>query len=291
MKVKSILNLIRVHQWIKNLFLFLPMFFGIKMNNLELVFKTSILFCGFSLIASSIYVLNDYLDIESDQKHPKKKNRPLASGAISTIEAIVIMFAVFVAGILLIFSASDNILIYILIGIYVLQNILYSIKLKHIPIIDITILSIGFVVRISIGGLATNTPLSHWIVIMTFMLAMFLALAKRSDDLRIMNDTNVSVRKSIVGYNLEFLNSLMTMLAGVIIITYIMYATSPDILRSFGSKTYLTTVFVILGIMRYLQISLVFNDSGSPTKILLKDTYLQVILSLWVFSFIFLIYF
>jgi 4-hydroxybenzoate polyprenyltransferase len=243
------------------------------------------------LIASSIYVLNDYLDIESDQKHPKKKNRPLASGAISTIEAIVIMFAVFVIGILFIFLASDNILIYILIGIYVLQNILYSIKLKHFPIIDITILSIGFVVRISIGGLATNTPLSHWIVIMTFILAMFLALAKRSDDVRIMNDTNVSVRKSIVGYNIEFLNSLMTMLAGVIIITYIMYATSPDILRSFGSKTYLTTVFVILGIMRYLQISLVFNDSGSPTKILLKDTFLQVIISLWVFSFIFLIYF
>ena len=179
----------------------------------------------------------------------------------------------------------------ILTGIYVANNLLYSYQLKHVPVLDITMISIGFVLRLFIGEAAGEgaLPLSMWIILCTFLLAMFLALAKRRDDV-LLKAEGKKVRKSIYGYNLEFINGGMMIMASVTLVAYISYTVSPEVLSRLGTKQlYFTTFFVIIGILRYMQITFVEQKSGSPTKVLLRDTFLQLTIAGWVMSFIFLV--
>jgi len=279
----------RPHQYIKNLFIFLPLFFAIKITNIELLFNSIIAFVSFSLIASAIYTLNDYHDIEEDKQHSKKKNRPLASEEISKIEAIGIMVTLFTIGTsLMLWLSLEGTAI--LVG-YVIMNIAYSFYLKHIAILDVTIIAIGFVLRLFVGSVVTGIALSMWIVIMTFLLALFMALAKRRDDVLIYLDTGKKMRKVIDGYNLQFLDSAMAIMASVVIVAYTIYTTSPEVVERVNSQyLYLTSLFVILGIMRYLQIAFVYLDSGSPTKIVLKDRFIQFTIVGWIVSFAWILY-
>ncbi|MDO9304264.1 MAG: decaprenyl-phosphate phosphoribosyltransferase [Sulfuricurvum sp.] len=289
MNIISILQLIRPHQYIKNLFIFLPIFFALKITDTGLLLNAIIAFIAFSLTASAIYTLNDYHDIEEDKHHPKKRSRPLASGAISKVQAIIIMSILSILSITIMFSLSMQATI-ILIG-YIVMNIAYSFYLKHVAILDISIIAIGFVLRLFIGSAVTNIPLSMWIVIMTFLLALFMALAKRRDDLLIYLDTGQKMRKVIDGYNLQFLDSAMAIMASVVIVAYTIFTTSAEVMARVHSQyLYLTALFVILGIMRYLQITFVYNDSGSPTKIIIKDRFMKVMLAGWIISFAWILY-
>ena len=177
------------------------------------------LFIAFSLTASAIYILNDYHDIEEDRQHPKNKDRPLASGTISKSQAIIIMSILFVLGftlmVLLSFKAAG------VLAAYIVMNIAYSFSLKHVPIIDVSIISIGFVLRLFIGSVVTGIYLSKWIIIMTFLLALFIALAKRRDDILIYLDTGKKMRKVVNGYNLQLLDTAMAIMASVVIVAYI----------------------------------------------------------------------
>lgn len=279
----------RPHQYIKNLFIFLPLFFALKITDTGLLLNAIIAFIAFSLTASAVYTLNDYHDIEEDKQHPKKSNRPLASGAISKIQAIIIMGVLSGVGIVLMYSLSVQAMA-LLVG-YVLMNIAYSFYLKHIPIVDVMIIAIGFVLRLFIGSAVTGVHLSMWIVIMTFLLALFMALAKRRDDVLIFLDTGKKMRKVIDGYNLQFLDTAMAIMAAVVIVSYIIYTTSTEVVEKFHTQyLYLTALFVILGIMRYLQITFVYNDSGSPTKIIIRDHFMKVILAGWIISFAWIVY-
>lgn len=283
------LKLLRIKHYIKNLFIFAPLFFGGLILNIELLKSAFIAFISFSLTASSIYILNDYLDIKNDQKHPTKKFRPLASGEVSKKHAFTIMVLLSISGFVIISIASFD-AIYIL-GLYVLLNILYSFKLKHIAIIDVSIIAIGFVLRLFIGSIVTQTPLSTWIVIMTFLLALFLALAKRRDDVLIYLETGKKMRKVIDGYNLKLIDGAMMIMASVVIVSYIMFTTATDVLiRMNNEYLYLTTLFVIIGVLRYLQIIFIEKNSGSPTKIILQDRFLQIDILAWIASFIWILY-
>ena len=289
MKISYVVKLMRPHQYIKNLFIFLPLFFALKITETELLVNTFVAFIAFSLTASAIYTLNDYLDIEEDKHHPKKKNRPLASGAISKPQAIFVMTILFIAGIslmiLLSYEASA------ILAIYVLINIAYSFYLKHIAVIDVTVIAIGFVLRLFVGTSVTMLETSMWIIVMTFLLALFLALAKRRDDVILFNNTGKKMRKVIDGYNLQFVDISMTLMAGVVIVSYLMYCVSPDVIDRIGSdKLYLTSLFVIIGIMRYMQVTFVEENSGSPTKVLLKDKLMQIMIVLWIISFAIILY-
>ena len=280
----SIIKLFRVHQYVKNFFIFIPLFFAGKFFNIELVQKTVITFFSFSMIASSIYILNDIFDIEEDRKHPEKKDRPLASGAISIRTAIILALIMVLSGTTIAYLLSKTLLLLFL--IYIIMNILYTIKLKHIAIIDIFIIAIGFILRLFYCSAVTNIYLSHWIIIMTFLLALFLGLAKRRDDRLIFNETEQTTRKVIHGYTLEFLNIAMSMMATIVIVAYIMYTASAEVIKHTGTdKIYITTIWVIFGILRYLQITLVENKSGSPTKILLKDRVIQFCILAWLTTF------
>ncbi len=178
-----------------------------------------------------------------------------------------------------------------ILGFYITLNIGYSFYLKHIAILDVTIIAIGFALRLFVGSTTTGIPLSMWIVVMTFLLALFLALAKRRDDVLIFLETDSKVRKVIDGYNLQLIDGTMMIMASVVIVAYILYTTSVTTIQRLQSEyLYLTALFVILGIMRYLQIAFVVNDSGSPTKIVLKDRFMHLTIMAWIFSFIWIIY-
>lgn len=286
----SVLKLIRVHQWTKNLFVFAPLFFSGQFLQHEKLILSTFGFLCFCLAASSIYIVNDLFDAEKDKLHPTKKDRPIASGKISKPFAIVLL--------LLFISAAFGISFYISAGLftviatYFVLNLFYSFGLKQISLVDVFIVSIGFVLRVAAGGVLTGIPVSHWLYIMTFLLALFIALAKRRDDVLILNETGSEMRKSVKGYNLEFISSTISILCATLIVSYLLYITSPEVVARFeGKHPYISTIFVILGVLRYLQITLVQENSGSPSKILLKDLFLQIVLVLWVLFFITIIYF
>ncbi len=289
MKLSALVKLMRPQQYIKNLFIFLPLFFALKITDTELLGNAFIAFIAFSLTASAIYTLNDYYDIEEDKEHPKKKSRPLASGAISKSQAIIIMVVLGLAGFAL--MATLSLKAVGILATYVAMNIAYSLYLKHIAILDVTIIAIGFVLRLFIGSAVTGIHLSMWIVIMTFLLALFMALAKRRDDVLIYLDTGKKMRKVIDGYNLQFLDIAMAIMASVVIVAYTIYTTSAEVVaRTHSEYLYLTALFVILGILRYLQVTFVLKDSGSPTKIVLKDRFMQLTLIGWVLIFAWILY-
>jgi decaprenyl-phosphate phosphoribosyltransferase len=175
--------------------------------------------------------------------------------------------------------------------IYVVLNIGYCFFLKHIPIIDITIIAIGFILRIYVGSYVANVPLSSWIVMMTFLIALFLAIAKRRDDVLHFMKTGTKMRKVVNGYNLKFIDSSMSVMSAVIIVTYLLYTSSSEVIERLDNEyLFATSIFVILGILRYMQITFVEENSGSPTKILLKDKFIISTVVGWLLSFALIIY-
>ncbi|MFV0331865.1 MAG: decaprenyl-phosphate phosphoribosyltransferase [Dysgonomonas sp.] len=283
-KVKHYLQLMRIHQWVKNFFIFLPLFFAFKMDQIPLLIADVWAFIGFCFVASSIYIINDWNDIEADRLHPEKRNRPLASGAVNKKEASFLILALLTTGVVIYSLFLNQTALIILLSYFVL-NIFYSLKLKHVPIIDISIVAIGFVIRIFIGGVVTDTPLSRWIVVMTFLLAIFLALGKRRDDVVIFEKTGDKVRKNVDGYNLTFLNMSLIIVSAIMIVAYIMYTISPEVTDRNGDNLYITSFFVFVGLFRYLQIIFVEERGGNPTSIFLKDNFIRIILVLWAVSF------
>jgi decaprenyl-phosphate phosphoribosyltransferase len=289
MKIASMIKLMRINQYIKNLFIFLPIFFAMKITEVGLLVDALVAFIAFSLTASAIYILNDYLDVNEDRLHPEKKERPIASNAINKTQAIVFMFILLCLGFTLMTWLSLQAAGILL--AYVLLNIAYSFSLKSISILDVNIISIGFVLRLFIGSVVTGIHLSKWIIIMTFLLALFIAFAKRRDDVLIFLDTGKTMRKVVDGYNLQFLDTAMSIMASVVIVSYMLYTTSSDVeIRLNNEYLYLTTIFVILGFLRYLKITFIHKNSGSPTKILNTDRFMQLIIIGWAITFTWILY-
>ncbi|MDI6786543.1 MAG: decaprenyl-phosphate phosphoribosyltransferase [bacterium] len=287
--LKDYIQLLRPHQYAKNFFIFLPLFFSLKFHNKYLLANTIFAFFTYCLAASSIYIFNDYYDIEEDKKHPTKKNRPLVSGKIPKASAIHLMLILLVYSLIIAYFISIK--IFLLILFYISLNIWYTIRLRHVPVIDVFSISIGFIIRLFVGSEASDVSVSLWIVIMTFLLALFLAFAKRRDDILLFLKDKTKTRKVISKYNLEFVNISMTLMAAVIIVAYTMYSITPEVIEKIKSEyLYLTVIWVTLGILRYLQITFVYEESGAPTRILLKDRFLQLILFCWIATFWILIY-
>ncbi|MGI8950692.1 MAG: UbiA prenyltransferase family protein [Chitinophagaceae bacterium] len=281
--------LLRPHHWIKNLFLFLPLFFAGEVFNLQKIFSVFLGFFAFSFIASSIYVLNDYMDVEADKKHPEKCNRPLAAGTVSKPAAIALFSICFLSGVAIALFILPKFLFVLM--LYFFMNLAYSLGLKNISILDVLILAIGFVLRVKAGGVITDIAITQWLMIMFFLLAFFMAVAKRRDDLLIKLKSGADMRKSIKGYNLEFLNVVLSLTSAIIIVAYLIYTISPEVMERWKTyRMYYTSLFVIAGLLRYLQITFVENNTGSPTGLLYKDKFLQITILLWIISFYIIIY-
>ncbi len=292
--------LIRPKQWIKNMFVLIPLFFAGRLNHFSDVVSSLVAMFAFCLVASSVYCFNDIVDAEADRRHPVKCRRPVASGAVGVTEAYLLM------GIMVLLSAftllSGSNLGYLdrlpllrlsaVIGGYWLLNLAYCAKLKQYAIVDVCIVSFGFVLRIFAGGVAIGVVLSHWLVLMTFLLTLFLSFAKRRDDVLRMKQTGEAPRTNTIRYNLTFINQAITITAAVTLVCYIMYTVSPEVVSRFRTGyLYVTSFFVLLGLLRYIQVAVVDEKSGDPTKVMLRDRFMQVVVLLWALSFAFIIYF
>ena len=293
-KIKSILSLLRPWQWMKNIFVFLPLFFDGRIFDVKALGATFWAYMSFCFAASAIYGLNDIVDAKADAAHPVKCTRPIPSGQISRLTASLISIFCVVCSVLLPSIITDSVagtsLHYVIIA-YLIMNVLYCIKLKQVVIIDVFIIAIGFVFRLIAGGVVSHIHLTHWIILMTFLLALFLALAKRRDDVVIYESTGKSMRKNVTRYNLPFMNQAIGIIACITMMCYIMYTVSADVVARFGTPyLYITSVFVLAGIIRYLQLTIVDVKSGSPTKVLLHDRFVQLCVIGWGLSFLLLIY-
>lgn len=294
-KLINILHLIRIEQWVKNAFIFMPLFFDRHLFEWQYWQPSIMAFLSFCFAASGIYCFNDIYDVEIDRHHPTKCKRPIASGSITIKEAYVYtIFCWFISAVLILVDTyvfGNLTPLWGIIIIYVLINLAYSTKLKHIPILDVFIIAIGFVLRVFAGGVNAHIDISHWIVLMTFLLALFLAFAKRRDDVVEWVKTGTKHRKGINSYNITFMNQAMTIIASLTMVCYIMYTISDSVIERIGSQyMYITSIFVLAGIIRYLQIAIVDMKSGSPTKILLKDYFIQFCIVGWLMTVAIILY-
>ena len=287
------IQLLRPLQWLKNMFVFAPIFFSNNLLKPDYFWPTLVVFASFCLISSSIYCFNDLRDVEADRQHPKKCHRPIASGKVSVRSGYVMMVICMIGSLALIpLAMSPNTpYLYIIVAAYWLMNIGYCIRLKQIAILDVSIIAVGFVMRVLAGGVTTDIWISHWLVMMTFLVALFLAFTKRNDDYRIYEQTGTKPRISITGYNKTFINEATAIIASVTLVCYIMYTMSPEVIERMGTRyVYLTSGWVLAGLLRYLQNMIVFGLSGSPTKSLVKDHFIQFCILGWLASFFVIIY-
>jgi decaprenyl-phosphate phosphoribosyltransferase len=284
-----IFSLLRVKHWIKNLFMFFPLFFSAELLDFEKLKVATIVFFGFSLVASCVYIINDLFDKEFDKVHSTKKNRPIASGKISSSKALTIAIICLLLGSIPIYYISVN--AFLLTAFYFVINLLYSYKLKQLSIIEFCIVASGFVIRILIGGEINDIFLSQWIIIMVFLLSIFIAVSKRRDDVLQYENQNKKNRVVVEYYNLEFLDKIINIVSSVLIVSYLLFISSSEIQERYDSSFLLLTfVFVLLGVFRYNQITYVMKKSGSPISILYSDLFLQLCLVFWGLIFFSIIY-
>lgn len=267
------IRLLRPVQWVKNGFVFMPMFFAGQLTN-PYDWKNSIIgFFVFSLAASGIYCLNDIKDVEEDRLHPQKRKRPVACRKVSVAHAYRIMTLLMVASVALCLLLQEGALSgLVIIGSYIFLDVLYCVWLKEKVLLDIFIISAGYILRILWGGITCDIWLSPWIILLTGLLALFLAVGKRRAEVILYKSRKVASRKNIAKYNLEFINLMLGITGGITIVCYILYTVSPEVMERFQFRyLYISSIFIIGGIFRYLQLCIVENKGGNPTQLSLHD--------------------
>ncbi|HVY13062.1 MAG TPA: UbiA prenyltransferase family protein, partial [Alphaproteobacteria bacterium] len=250
--LKGAVLLLRPHHWIKNGFVLVPAFFGGQAHNTPLMLQAlgaAFLFC---LVSSLIYVFNDLRDVEADRLHAKKKLRPLASGMVSSTTALVLMVALVGGMAALIWALQPGRDFLAVLGLYIALNLAYSLGLKQLALAEIFLVSSGYILRLIAGAMIVNETLTHWIIACTGLVSLLLTVGKRRGDMVQNNDVNNS-RRSLATYSIPYLDHVMTMLAACTIVTYLLFTMSDYAHKRFGEYVMLSAVFVLFGIMRYLQ--------------------------------------
>lgn len=284
---RGYLALLRVHQWVKNVFVLAPLFFTPDALSVAMALHVLLGAACFCAVSSAVYIVNDFLDREADRRHPRKRHRPLAAGTITTVEAVGAFLALVLVGFGGAWMLAPSFAA--LLAAYLALNIAYSLKLKHLSIIDLMSIAAGFVLRVDGGAMLIGVPPSEWILLCTGLLALFIAIGKRRDDL--VKDMGTEHRPSLVGYTTTFLDIAATMVLGALLVSYAIYTTDGAVMERLGSeRLYLTVPFVLAGVLRYVQIMVVEEGSGSPTTVVLTDRFMIVTMLGWIATFAILIY-
>lgn len=274
--------------WVKNVFVAAPLFFSGQATSEPKALMTGLVVLAFCAMSSAVYLFNDIADREHDRLHPRKRHRPIASGVLGTRAAILTTSALACVGLLLV-SFSPPVLL--LIAGYGLMNVAYSLWLKHIVIVDVFCIGIGFVLRVFGGGLAIAVPPSSWLVLATFLLSLFLALAKRRHELLTMSEKADGHRPVLEQYSIKLVDELISVVTPVTLLTYILYTLDARTMEQFHSThLYLSTIFVTFGIFRYLYLVHAKFLGGSPTAIVVKDLPLIASILGWIGSFALIVY-
>lgn len=287
--LKYILKAMRPRQWTKNVFIFAALVFDRKLLELDAFLSTLAAFFLFCLLASSVYILNDILDRESDRNHPIKKNRPIASGKLPIQAALISAFLLLLVSLTGAFFLSKSFFA-ICAGYYVL-NLFYTKWLKHLAIIDVLVIAACFVLRVAAGVSVIQVQrFSPWLYVVTTLLALYLGFGKRRAELSVLvNDNPQSHRKVLSGYSVTLIDQYITLVSASTIIAYSLYTFSAPNLPA-NNAMMLTIPFVLYGIFRYLHLIQMRNQGGEPEEILLKDRPIQVTVILWAISVMIIFY-
>lgn len=270
--ILNLIKLARPKQWVKNFFVFAPLLFSKHVFDINFLVMAISAFIVFCLSSSTVYILNDIMDVESDRSHPKKKFRPIASGEISVKQALTFL-SVLVVIIIFMFFFQKPVFVFVII-LYFLSNLIYSVKIKSIVLLDVFFISFGFMLRVLGGAAAISVAVSSWMILTTIFISLFLAISKRRGELsQVVNHENIEKQRKVLReYSVEFADQLNTIAAAGTIISYALYTVSERTVTTFGTdKLIYTTPFVIYGIFRYMYLMHKKNLGESPTSIVTKD--------------------
>ena len=287
-KLFDLMRLMRPYQWVKNAFVFTGLLFGHAWHDPYLVMQVVMTFVAFCLVSSAIYTINDIVDQEQDQRHPKKCKRPLASGQVSISAAVILAVVLVVPGLVLAYRASPTVLI-ILIG-YALMNIAYSLRLKHVVILDVFIIATGFMLRILAGTLGVGIPPSQWLLLCGLMVTLFLGFTKRRSEIIALTDDKNAHRKVLEHYSPVLLDKMIGITAAGLIMSYSLYTMNADTIRIHNTPNLIYTVpFVMYGVFRYIYLLHHQSRGGDPSHDLVRDPHLFIVVGAWLLATILLI--
>ncbi|MBI4417667.1 MAG: decaprenyl-phosphate phosphoribosyltransferase [Ignavibacteriales bacterium] len=288
--MKAFLILLRPKQWVKNLFLFAPLIFSQHLFE-EGYFATAVLgFAAFCLLSSGVYVINDIFDREADKRHPLKRQRPIAAGAVSPGAGFV--FAAVLLALAALLSSALNDSFRLTAGLYLVLNLAYSFRLKQLILIDVFIIAAGFMLRVLAGAFVIDVEVSHWLVLCTLFVSLFLALSKRRGELLLARETGeASGREVLKEYDTAFADQMITISASGMAISYALYTVAERTVTIFKTENLIfTTVFVLFGIFRYLYLLKKRSTEDNPTMLLITDPVMMVNVAAWFVACVVIIY-
>jgi 4-hydroxybenzoate polyprenyltransferase len=276
----ALLEALRPSQWVKNGFVFAALIFSQHLFHWEKTERVALAAFLFCLVSSAFYLMNDVLDAREDRQHPSKRQRPVASGRLAPRAAITASLLLGAGSLAAAWFLDPRFLL--VLGIYALLSGLYSAALKHVMLLDVFVIAAGFVCRVVAGGVVIHVEISPWLIVCTTMLALFLALTKRRHELVSLGAEAANHRASLARYTPYFLDQLIGIVTAATVMSYSLYTLSADALTKFpGKRLELTIPFVLLGIFRYLYLVHRASEGGNPTRLLLTDRVLIVVVLLW----------
>ncbi len=274
------LRALRPHQWLKNGFVLVALIFAHRLTDGEAVLRSLIAFVAFCAVASAIYLVNDVADYERDRVHESKRNRPVASGAVR--RGVALVMAVFLAPLGLVIGWWLNPGTLVVLALYVAMNLLYSTWLKHVVLLDVFIIALGFLLRVIAGAVAIGVGISAWLLVCTFFLALFMALCKRRAEGMALGGAADEHRSTLGDYGDTFVDKAVSALAAMTVMSYALYTIDPTVVRRLGTDALVATVpLVLFGVLRYLYLVHQRGMGGSPTRLLLRDSGMQAVVALW----------
>jgi 4-hydroxybenzoate polyprenyltransferase len=289
MKIGAIIRSMRPAQWTKNLSVFAALIFARKFFNPTELARSAGAFLIFCLVSGAFYIFNDIRDCEEDRAHPKKCLRPIAHGDLGKGPAMAVFVLLSVVGLAAAFFLHRS--FFYAAAVYLVLQLGYSLKLKHVVILDIFVIAAGFVIRVVAGGLVINVPISSWLLICTTLLALLLAMGKRRHELVLLEDKAISHRAILKEYSAYLLDQMIAVVTASTLIAYCLYTISPETVLKFGTDHLIwTAAFVLYGIFRYLYLVHQKGKGGSPEELILQDKPLLLDILLWIGAVILILY-
>jgi 4-hydroxybenzoate polyprenyltransferase len=280
---------LRPHQWAKNSFVLAPLVFARALGEGTAIERALLAFAAFCAISSAVYLVNDLRDRDADRRHPLKKHRPLAAGTLSPSLAIVTALGLAATSAALAHHLGTRVLV--VIAVYVALNLLYSTVLKHVVILDVMIVAVGFVLRVLAGGAAIGVAVSSWLVLCTIFLALFLAFSKRRHEIVLLAQDAADQRKVLSSYSPAFLDQMINVVSASSVVCYALYAIAPQTTEKYHTEHLVYTIpLVLFGIFRYLYLMYQAKDAKSPTDAILSDAPFLVNMGLWAAAVLWIVY-
>jgi 4-hydroxybenzoate polyprenyltransferase len=282
-KIFELLRLMRPYQWVKNGFVFTGLLFGHAWQDPHLVAQVMVAFIAFCLVSSAIYTINDIVDLEQDKQHPKKSERPLASGLVSISSAVMLAALLGTLGLSMAYVAAPAVLSIVV--AYALMNIAYSLRLKHVVILDVFVIATGFMLRILAGTLGVGIPPSQWLLLCGLMVTLFLGFTKRRAEIIALTEDKAAHRKVLEHYSPVLLDKMIGITAAGLIMSYSLYTMSADTIRIHGTANLIYTVpFVMYGVFRYIYLLHHQSRGGDPSHDLVRDPHLFIVVGAWLIA-------